>query len=57
MVAHELKKLETVKAWRLSYLNGKRERVPGRTKDVADWVKAHPGAFQRGRVFINPDRS
>ena len=57
MVARELKKLETVTAWRLSYLNGKRERVPGRTKDIAAWVKAHPGAFQRGKVHFEPDRS
>ena len=57
MVAAELKKLETVKAWRISYLNQKRERVPARTKDVDAWVKSHPGAFQRGKVNIDPDRS
>jgi N-acetylmuramoyl-L-alanine amidase-like protein len=57
MIAVELKKLEAVKAWRVSYLNAKRERVPGRTKNIDVWVKGHPGAFQRGRVHFEPDRA
>lgn len=46
-----------VKAWHVSYLNGKGDRVMGRTKDIDAWTKAHPGAFQRGKVNITPDRT
>jgi N-acetylmuramoyl-L-alanine amidase len=57
MVAAELERLEKVTAWRVSYLNQKRERVPARTKDLTAWVKGHPGAFQRGKVHFDPDRT
>jgi hypothetical protein len=57
MVKRELARLETVKQWRVSYLDKSRDRVTGRTKDIESWTKNHPGAFQRGKVFFTPDRA
>lgn len=63
MVERELKALEKVTRWNVSYLLSKRDgegrfiRKPDEiTRDVEAWVAKHPGAFQRGKVIVSPRR-
>lgn len=63
MVAAELKKLEKVERWKVSYLLAKRDGQ-GRlirkddevTRDPEAWASKHPGAYQRGVVRMIPMR-
>ena len=60
MIAVELKELNTVKKWTVSFKNGKGERLTGDdaplTGDPEAWVHQHPGALQRGYVKFTPKR-
>lgn len=56
MVAAEIKRLNQVTAWTVSFKNQKGERVESSTGDLSAWHKQHPGADQRGKVISTPKR-
>jgi len=57
MIAVELKDLETVKRWTVSFKNAKGDRIESATGDPSAWDKQHPGAHQRGKVIFTPKRA
>ena len=57
MVALEIKRLNAVKAWTVSFKNAKGDRVEATAHDLEAWTRNHPGAFQRGRVITTPKRA
>lgn len=56
-IAEEMNRAEL---WRVIYLTPKRGssgrfiKKAVRTRDVADWMRRHPGALQRGRIEVTP---
>lgn len=56
MVGAEIKRLNEVKRWGVSFKNQKGERVGSSTGDPEAWTHQHPGAYQRGKVIITPKR-
>lgn len=56
MIAHEMKELERVRRWTVSFKNAKGERIEATTSDFSAWAHQHPGAYQRGKVFFTPKR-
>jgi len=57
MIAAELKKLNMVKRWTVSFKNQKGDRIESTTGDPEAWAKQHPGAYQRGKVTVTPKRA
>jgi hypothetical protein len=56
MVAAELKALERVTSWEVTWTNPAGERVKTITKRPVLWTEIHTGAFQRAGVVFRPKR-
>jgi hypothetical protein len=56
MIAIELKKLETVETWIVTFVNQKNKRIDAKTGDPEAWSHLHPEAYQRGKVVFDPKR-
>lgn len=57
LVADEIKKLNEVKLWTVSFKNQKGDRIESKIADVKAWTEQHPKPYQRGRVYFTPKRS
>lgn len=55
-IAHQMKALEKVTRWTVSFKNAKGDRVEATIAHPDAWAKQHPGAYQRGKVFFTPKR-
>lgn len=57
MVAAEIKRLNTVTRWTVSFKNQKGDRIENTISNPEAWTHQHPGAYQRGKVILTPKRA